>query len=392
METGPPLPEHPELRVLAAALESAKLAGEILDSRWRIVFISSEEARVIGVTPSEVGRFYGKGLPRRQAEDGEFWAATLSSGRQWWRTNVPMMRATLEPSDEAFDAVFGALAEAGARVEPAVPVRAWASTLSFGDQEGLRNAWLGDLTFLDVRINTDSGEFIGVLRLAAPDAPASLLARMARGDRGMYERMHAVMRPARRPASILFADLEASGVLSRRLSSRAYFELVRSLTDLIDSEVIRHGGIVGKHAGDGASALFLVEQLGNSEADTAAAAISSARSIRDGGSRLGPPDVDVKVNVGVHWGATLMVGQVATGGRLEVTALGDEMNEAARIESAAKGGTALASKQVVERLGPQNSAALGLEPDNMKYVTLENLEGSSDKAKRDAGPISVTSV
>ena len=181
-------------------------------------------------------------------------------------------------------------------------------------------------------------------------------------------------------------------MLSRRLSSRAYFELVRSLTDLIDSEVIRHGGIVGKHAGDGASALFLVEQLGNSEADTAAAAISSARSIRDGGSRLGPPDVDVKVNVGVHWGATLMVGQVATGGRLEVTALGDEMNEAARIESAAKGGTALASKQVVERLGPQNSAALGLEPDNMKYVTLENLEGSSDKAKRDAGPISVTSV
>ena len=101
-------------------------------------------------------------------------------------------------------------------------------------------------------------------------------------------------------------------MLSRRLSSRAYFELVRSLTDPIDSEVIRHGGIVGKHAGDGASALFLVEQLGNSR-PTPPPAIASARSIRDGGSRLGPPDVDVKVNVGVHWGATLMVGQVATG-------------------------------------------------------------------------------
>jgi class 3 adenylate cyclase len=228
--------------------------------------------------------------------------------------------------------------------------------------------------------------------LAAPDAPASLLARMARGDRGMYERMHAVMQPARRSAGILFADLEASGELSRRLSSRAYFELVRNLTDLIDSEVIAHGGIVGKHAGDGASALFLVEQLGDSEADTAAAAIDAARLIRDGGSRLGPPDVEVKVNVGVHWGATLTVGQVATGGRLEVTALGDEMNEAARIESVAKGGTALASKQVIERLGPENSAALGLEPDAMTYVTVESLEASSDKAKRDAGPISVTII
>ena len=51
MENGPPLPEHPELRVLAAALESTKLAGEILDDHWRIVFISGEEARVIGVAP-----------------------------------------------------------------------------------------------------------------------------------------------------------------------------------------------------------------------------------------------------------------------------------------------------------------------------------------------------
>jgi class 3 adenylate cyclase len=107
---------------------------------------------------------------------------------------------------------------------------------------------------------------------------------------------------------------------------------------------------------------------------------------------LGPPDVDVKVNIGVHWGSTLTVGQVATGGRLEVTALGDEMNEAARIESAAKGGTALASKQLIERLGRENAAALGLEPDEMTYVTVENLEASSDKARRDAGPISVTLI
>jgi hypothetical protein len=46
--------------------------------------------------------------------------------------------------------------------------------------------------------------------------------------------------------------------------------------------------------------------------------------IRDGASDLGPRGVNVRVNVGIHWGGTLMVGQVATGGRLEVTALGDE--------------------------------------------------------------------
>ena len=109
------------------------------------------------------------------------------------------------------------------------------------------------------------------------------------------------------PASILFADLEGSGELSRQLSSRGYFDLVGHLTDLIDSQVIKQGGIVGKHAGDGASALFLVEQLGHSESEAAAAAIRASRAIRDGASALDPGDVEVRVNVGIHWGATLMV-------------------------------------------------------------------------------------
>jgi class 3 adenylate cyclase len=120
--------------------------------------------------------------------------------------------------------------------------------------------------------------------------------------------------------------------------------------------------------------------------------VRAARAIRDGASQLGPPDVDVRANVGIHWGATLMVGQVATGGRLEVTALGDEMNEAARIESAATGGVALASKLLLERLEPGEASDLGLDPDALTYVTVAQLDGSSDKAVRDAGSISVTTI
>ena len=36
---------------------------------------------------------------------------------------------------------------------------------------------VGDVTFFDMRLNDDSGEFMGILRLATPDAPDSLLAR-----------------------------------------------------------------------------------------------------------------------------------------------------------------------------------------------------------------------
>ena len=393
--SAPPLPEHPELRDVALALEHAGLSGEICDANWQLVFISSEEARVVGVDPSEVHHFYGKSLPIRQLDHPDVFATTDESSADWWRLNVPIMRAYLDPDrdSERFDEVFGPLRDAAQRVAPAdPPPRAWSSTHSFPDHQDLRTTWLGDITFTDVRINGDDGEFLGILRLSHGDMPDSLLFRLARGDRRMFERMQEISEPARRCAAILFADLSASGDLSRRMPSRAYFDLIRGLTDLIDSQVIEHGGIVGKHAGDGASALFVVEQLDGSESATAAAAIRAARAIHAGARDLGSDDINVRINVGVHWGSTLMIGQVATGGRLEVTALGDAMNEAARIEHAATGGIVLASKHVLERLDAGTAAKLDLDLDTIAYRPLAELESSDAKAVRDAGSIPVTEI
>ena len=102
--------------------------------------------------------------------------------------------------------------------------------------------------------------------------------------------------------------------------------------------------------------------------------------------------IAVKVNLGVHWGATLMVGQVATTGRLEVTALGDQMNEGARIEAAARGGAILASKDLIERLDRTDAQATGLDPDTVAYTPLGELDGVSAKAIRDAGAIPVAVI
>ena len=222
--------------------------------------------------------------------------------------------------------------------------------------------------------------------------PESLLTRLGRGDQRLFERMDRVSEPGSRPAAILFADLEASGVLSRRLSSRGYFDLIRDLTDLIDTSVVDRDGIVGKHAGDGGSALFLAADFDGSESAAARAAIEAARAIRDGAEHLGPDDVAVRLNIGVHWGATLMVGQVATRGRLDVTALGDQMNEGARIEAAAKDGAILASKDLIERLDADDAQATDLDPDAIAYSPLGELDGASDKAIRDAGAIPVTAI
>ncbi len=222
--------------------------------------------------------------------------------------------------------------------------------------------------------------------------PDSLLQRLGRGDPQLFERMDRVSEPRRRDAAILFADLEASGVISKRLSSRGYFELIRDLTDLIDACVISHGGITGKHAGDGGSALFLAADFNDSESCAARAAIDTAQSIRDGAERLGPDVLEVKVNVGVHWGAQLMIGQVSTHGRLEVTALGDQMNEGARIETAATDGEILASKNLIERLDAHDARETKIDPDDIVYSTLSDLAGASDKAVRDAGTIAVARI
>lgn len=91
-------------------------------------------------------------------------------------------------------------------------------------------------------------------------------------------------------------------------------------------------------------------------------------------------------------GSTLYVGNIITAGRTEVTALGDEVNEAARIEACATGGRALASKSLLERLGPTDAARLGLDPDHATYTRLADLATATDKARRDAPAIAVHDI
>ena len=98
------------------------------------------------------------------------------------------------------------------------------------------------------------------------------------------------------------------------------------------------------------------------------------------------------LNVGVHWGGALYMGQVVTGGRLEVTALGDEVNECARIQESARDGIVLASKALIERLDPDHAGRLGIDPDTVGYTTVAELRDVPEKAVRDAGTIAVTEV
>lgn len=391
----PQLPEHPELREVALAIESAGMMGEILDSKFRCVFISTETARATGMSPAEANGMLGMSTIARTFDEraAGIMRVTKETGAAWFEHNGPIMRRYVQPADPEFAHVFGPMANLAEQTDPIdVAPRAWHDTVSFPPDLRFRRTMLGDQNQVHMRINDDNGRFIGILFLYRSMVPESLLNRLGRGNPELFERMDRVSEPGRRAAAILFGDLEASGALSRRLSSRGYFNLIRSLTDLIDSSVVAGDGIVGKHAGDGGSALFLAADFEGSESAAARAAVEAARAIRDGADDLGSDDLPVKLNVGLHWGSTLMVGQIATSGRLEVTALGDQMNEGARIEAAAKDGTILASKDLIERLAGEDARAIGLDPDTIVYTPLGQLDGVGEKVIRDAGSIPVAAI
>jgi class 3 adenylate cyclase len=243
------------------------------------------------------------------------------------------------------------------------------------------------------RIDDEQGNFAGSCLLIKPAVGMSHLALAgATADLGHLERMRVVDTPDRQPSAILMADLEASSPLARRLSSAQYFAFGRRFVRAADQCVIDDGGIVGRHAGDGVVAFFLTATTG-SESAAARSCIEAARTLRDTladiAARSEIPSSELSLRFGLHWGATLYMGRMLTGGRSEVTALGDEVNEAARIEACATGGRILASKSLIERLDQSDAGALGLDPRHMTYVSLADLATATDKARRDAPSISV---
>jgi class 3 adenylate cyclase len=371
------------LEWVVRGLENTGWAAEVCDADWRLVWVSPQTCALIGQPDdSELG--LGEHVLESRKRPAWQRMVGLEAQEQWVTMNVPQMLADDPDGKERIaELTLPELKDAVLECEPAqVPIWTWL-TETTGVEPAVRQ-----VRNFGLRVRTREGEPFATVYMYGANLPATLLALVAQGDRGMFERMARLTEPGRREASVLFADIESSGDLSRHLSSAAYFRLVHELFTKLDGIVIDANGIVGKHAGDGLSAFFLADDCGSKEEATGAAvdaAVKLNQAARDTGD-------GVALNVGVHWGGALYMGQVVTGGRLEVTALGDEVNECARIQEAARGGVVLASKPLIERLDPEHARELGIDPDTASYTTVAELPDAPEKAVRDAGAIPVTEV
>jgi class 3 adenylate cyclase len=386
-----PLPGDPLLAEVARAMRDDGAFGQLMDADWNLVYVTDELRRTFGggeLAELAIGHTvfgsesvasalrwrFGANSHENQRRGfgvlGGFMLADTAGGRAGLRQLVdPIfhdMIDDLEPRSESFLA---------------------------GEITGDGLTEVTNVRMVVIRIRDDSGRVVGTATWAKPALGMDMIsALLSNADFGHLRRMHIVAQAARRPAAVLFADLEASTPLSKRLSTASYFALARRLVRASDRCVIAAGGLVGRHVGDGVVAFFPAETSG-SESAAARSCIEAMRSLRASVAEIAAASDlavdDLTLRFGLHWGSTPYIGAVTTSGRSEVTALGDEVNEAARIEACATGGRTLASKTLVERLDQNDAAELGINTDRMSYSILGELPTANEKARRDAPAIAV---
>ena len=425
MSSQPSLPNNPHLAEAARQIEATRNAAAIADARGKLVWVSTElrallldlsndDEDAIGIGKTMIENYMSEAWSSMITEESQLRALheffpyhlyDMEGGKEEARAiirscaeehiekgaNLPAWVGQIP--GETFDEMIDNLLEP---LEAKEPPPVWTAYYDYlqGDLPPLR------INEIHVRLHDLAGTFLGTLGFFDINLPARVHTLLARGDEHMYGRMANLIEAGPRQAAVLFADLESSAALSRKLPSAAYFRLIRDLTTAIDELVGVKGGIVGKHAGDGVTAFFLAEDVGSPSA-AARAAIGAALEIVELPKRVaGELATDIgeiedelcRIKVGVHWGSRLYMGQLVTGGRLEVTALGDAVNECARIQQAARGGQVLASKNVLESLTTEDANAMAIDPERVLYSALGDIADVDDKVKRDAGGIPVASL
>jgi hypothetical protein len=277
--TSYPLPEDPTLAEAARAIRDTGHWGWIVDRDWRVAW-SSDEVRLsfgalVELAPFELGNHLFGPEWMRTSEGWRMGSNSVEINRVFFRGVGGLMLAdTPGGREELRRIVDPSLSDVVDELAPAD-----GTMLSFTTQ-GFGITGAGDVPVIAFRLRGADGRLAGTAMISKPAAGMAMLAALTfTADLGHIARMGQVAKAGRRPAAILFADLEASSPLARRLSTASYFALGRRLVRAADQCVVDAGGLVGRHVGDGVGAFFLAETAG-SESAAAYSCIAAARALR----------------------------------------------------------------------------------------------------------------
>jgi adenylate cyclase len=168
--------------------------------------------------------------------------------------------------------------------------------------------------------------------------------------------------------SLLFADVRGSTHLAEQMSPYDFRQLRARFYETAADVLVEHDAIVDKFVGDEVVAIFIPALAGEVHA---ARAIASAQALMIATGNAGSVPAWLPLGAGVHTG-TAFVGSVGRGRGAELTALGDVVNVAARLASAASAGEILCTSIAA------NAAAFPTEGLELRRLSLRGKSEATD--------------
>jgi adenylate cyclase len=166
--------------------------------------------------------------------------------------------------------------------------------------------------------------------------------------------------------SMLFVDVRGSTTIAEKMDALEFSRLMNRFYEAAINVLVRADAFIDKLVGDEVTALFIPGYAGKDHAHKAVEAGKALLRVTGHGTTNGPW---VPVGVGIHTGKA-WVGSIAgaSGSAADFTALGDNVNIAARLASSARQGEVLISEATYN--------AAHIESEEMEIRDLE-LKGKS---------------
>jgi ABC-type oligopeptide transport system substrate-binding subunit/class 3 adenylate cyclase len=158
----------------------------------------------------------------------------------------------------------------------------------------------------------------------------------------------------RRLITILFSDVKGSTAMAENLDPEDVMEIMDGAFDVLIEPVYRYEGTLARLMGDAVLAFFGAPIAHEDDPERACrAALDILKGASQCAARLEHERgiTGFNVRVGIHTGL-VVVGEVGSDLRVEYTAMGDAINLAARMESAARPGTVLISEATRKLVAP----------------------------------------
>ncbi len=136
--------------------------------------------------------------------------------------------------------------------------------------------------------------------------------------------------------AILFSDIRGFTPFAEKLLAYDVIHVLNRYFDLVGKVITQHGGFINNYMGDGIMALFGVD----GQPEAALRAVKAGLGMLDAVEDLKPYlrntyERTFEIGIGIHYGEAV-VGPIGASGMKVMTAIGDAVNFASRIESANK--------------------------------------------------------